>query len=107
MESAGGGHHIDEDVEHSPGQLAVRSTAGSGPDSSSAAELKVCEAFIQVVLTNTPSLPLGRIHNSLQMFMTDPQYTRTEAQLRDFLGQLCQEGKLEFNGSNYSLVKKT
>jgi len=100
-EGMGGGNHLDEDVEHSPGQSGGRPGTGGGTD-----ELKVCEAFIQVVLTNSPSLPLGRIHNSLQMFMTDPQYTQTEVQLRDFLTQLCQEGKLEFDGSNYSLAKK-
>jgi len=106
MESAGA-NHLDEDAEHSPGQAAARPGGGGGRDAGSAAELKVCEAFVQVVLTSNPALPLGRIHNSLQTFMADPQYTQTETQLRDFLGQLCQEGKLEFDGSSYSLAKRT
>lgn len=101
-----GSNHLDEDVEHSPGQSVVRASAGGGRDSACAAELEAAEPLIQGMLTNYTSLPLGRIHNFLQMFMMDPLYTQTEAQLRDFLTRLCQEGRLEFNGSNYSLVKK-
>merc|ERR1711920_58632 len=111
MESAGasGGNHLDEDVEHSPGQSAgIRvGGIGGGRDSACAAELEACEPLVQGMLTNYTSLPLGRIHNFLQMFMTDPLYTQTEVQLREFLTRLCQEGKLEFNGSNYSLVSKS
>jgi len=103
-----GGSHLDDDIEHSPGgTAAARAGAGGGRDAACTAELEACEAFAQAMLTNYTSLPLGRIHNFLQMFMMDPPYTQTEAQLRDFLTRLCQEGKLEFNGSNYALVKKS
>jgi len=105
--AACGSNHLDEDAEHSPGQSAVRVSGAGGHDAACAAELEACEAFVQGMLTNYTSLPLSRIHNFLQMFMTDPLYTQTESQLRDFLTRLCQEGRLEFNGSNYTLVKKT
>merc|ERR1712217_502478 len=109
MESAGpsSANHLDEDVEHSPGQSASMRTSGivgGGRETACAAELEACEPLIQGMLTNYTSLPLGRIHNFLQMFMMDPMYTQTEPQLRDLLTRLCHEGKLEFNGSNYSLV---
>jgi hypothetical protein len=104
---AQGGSHLDDDIEHSPGTTAARAGPGGARDAPCSAEQAACEAFAQAMLTNYTSLPLGRIHNFLQMFMMDPPYTHTEAQLRDFLTRLCQEGKLEFNGSNYALVKKS
>lgn len=110
MESAGvgGGNHLDEDVEHSPGQSGGTRLGGvgGGRDSACAAELEACEPLIQGMLTNYTSLPLARIHHFLQMFMMDPLYTQTETQLRDLLSRLCQKGTLEFNGSNYALVTK-
>jgi len=103
-----GGSHLDDDIEHSPGgTTAARAGASGGRDGACTAELESCESFTSAMLTNYTSLPLGRIHNFLQMFMMDPPFTQTEAQLRDFLARLCQEGKLEFNGSNYALVKKS
>lgn len=95
-----------EDVEHSPGQVGGAARGPAGRDGACAKELEGCEAFVQAMLTNYASLQLGRIHNFLQMFMVDPPYTQTEEQLRDFLTVLCQEGRLEFNGSSYALAKK-
>jgi len=111
VEGAGarGSGHLDDDAEHSPGQTSGTGRAGGGPggrDVACAAELEACKAFVQGMLTQYESLPLGRIHNFLQRYMIDPPLTQTEGQLREFLSRLCQEGKLEFNGSNYSLVKK-
>ena len=57
-------------------------------------------------MTNYAALPVARIHNFLQMFMTDPPYMRTEAELHDLLTKLCNDGKLEYSGTNYSLPKK-
>jgi len=104
---ASGGNHLDDDIEHSPGNATTRAGQAGGRDAVCTAELAACEAFAQAMLTQYTSLPLGRLHNFLQMFMMDPPYTQTESQLRDFLTRLCQEGKLEFNGSNYALVKKS
>lgn len=80
----------------------IASKAGRG---TSAMERQACEAFIRGMLTNYASLPLARIHNFLQMYMTDPVYTQTEAQLREFLSGLCQEGRLECDNQSYSLVR--
>lgn len=101
-------NHLDEDAEHSPAQAAMgaNSSTGRRHDLPCAAELQACESFIQNMLTNYSTLPLERIHNFLQMFMMDPPYTQTEAQLRDFLTRLCQSGRLEFDGSSYALVKQ-
>ncbi|CAK0855368.1 unnamed protein product, partial [Prorocentrum cordatum] len=70
-----GGGHLDEDGERSPEQSAARAAAGG---CACAAEVEACEAFIQGMLTHWTSLPLGRIHNFLQMFMVDPLYTHSE-----------------------------
>jgi len=94
--------HMDEDTENSPGQPTA------GPRRSAqreAAELRACEPFIQGMLKNYSALPLARIHNFLQRFMMEPAYTLSEKQLRDFLAQLVEEGKLDFDGSCYALVQ--
>eukprot|EP00928_Gymnodinium_smaydae_P058543 TRINITY_DN4173_c1_g2_i1.p1 TRINITY_DN4173_c1_g2~~TRINITY_DN4173_c1_g2_i1.p1 ORF type:complete len:1845 (+),score=455.00 TRINITY_DN4173_c1_g2_i1:112-5646(+) len=99
--------HLEEDAEHSPGQLAQGSgSGGCGGHGVHQAELKACEAFVRGMLNNHSALPLARIHHFLQMFMRDPPYTQTEPQLRAFLASLCQIGKIEFNGSEYSLAHK-
>ena len=33
--------------------------------------------------------------------MTEPPYTKSEAQLQDLLTKLCNDGKLEYTGTNY------
>merc|ERR1712039_407957 len=56
MESTGasGGNHLDEDVEHSPGQSAGMRVGGigGGRDSGCAAELEAAEPLVQGMLTN-------------------------------------------------------
>jgi len=107
MESASNvstGHYLDEDVEHSPGQSV--SSGSTRRRDQAAAELEACEPLIQLMLKNHTSLTLERMHNFLQMYqLADPVYTQTQAQLRDFLARLCQEGRLEFDGSSYSRIK--
>jgi anaphase-promoting complex subunit 2 len=98
------GGQMDEE-DQSPGQAGGVSR-GSGRGAC-AAELKACEGFIHTALSSKGSLPLGRIHNFLMRFMTDPPCTMTEAELRDFLALLCQDGRLEFSGSAYSLLDWT
>lgn len=90
-----GGHHFDTDM-HSPGQ----------PSNNSSAELEACESCVQGFLNNYSALPLDRIHHFLQLFVRDPPYTQSETQLRAFLTKLCEDGKLEFNGSEYALARK-
>lgn len=59
------------------------------------------------MLKNYPSLPTTKIHNFLNMFMTEPAYTLTEKTLQEFLDRkLVAEQKLDFNGVNYSLKKE-
>eukprot|EP00931_Biecheleriopsis_adriatica_P049898 TRINITY_DN28876_c0_g1_i1.p1 TRINITY_DN28876_c0_g1~~TRINITY_DN28876_c0_g1_i1.p1 ORF type:complete len:964 (+),score=238.11 TRINITY_DN28876_c0_g1_i1:36-2927(+) len=101
--AAGTGSHLDEDAERSP--QAAGSGAGGREQAFSSAERQACGNFVQGMITNYGPLPLGPIHNFLQRFMMDPAYTQTEAQLREFLTQLCHEGRLEFDGSSYALVK--
>ena len=73
----------------------------------SKAELDAAEAFIMGMLKNYPSLPTSKIHNFLNMFMTEPAYSLTEKTLQEFLDRkLVAEGKLDFNGVNYSLKKE-
>lgn len=92
----------DEEVDEDLGAGAVGSASGG----SDAKETEAIEAFINGMLTNYQALPAARIHNFLQMFMTDPPYTRSEAQLHDLLTKLCNDGKLEYTGTNYALRKK-
>ncbi|CAJ1428110.1 unnamed protein product [Effrenium voratum] len=88
--------HLDE--EHSPQpNLPTREACSN--------ELRQCESFVQGMLKNYSSLPLERIHNFLQRFMVEPAYTQSESQLKDFLAQKVQDGKLEFDGSSYSLAQ--
>jgi len=102
---AEGGHHLDEDSVNSP-QPGTTTHQRGDRDATCAVELEACEGLIQGMLTNYKALPLARIQHFLQMFMRDPPYTQTESQLRNFLTKLCQEGRLEFNGSDYSLARQ-
>eukprot|EP00929_Paragymnodinium_shiwhaense_P007001 TRINITY_DN110959_c0_g1_i1.p1 TRINITY_DN110959_c0_g1~~TRINITY_DN110959_c0_g1_i1.p1 ORF type:complete len:1117 (+),score=226.83 TRINITY_DN110959_c0_g1_i1:194-3544(+) len=102
------GHHMDGDHldDQSPGmQSGGRPVGGGDFDLPCAQEVKTCEAFIKGMLTNHQALPVGRIHHFLSMYMREPLYTQTEARLRMMLARMCEEGRLEFDGSNYSLAK--
>ena len=58
------------------------------------------------MLKNYPALPTTKIHNFLNMFMQEPSYSLTEKSLQELLDRkLVAEGKLDFNGVNYSLKK--
>eukprot|EP00941_MAST-03F_sp_MAST-3F-sp1_P001257 g1257.t1 len=62
------------------------------------------EAFVKCViqmLASLDSLSLEDIHNRLRMFF--PDYKRTEAQLHAILDACVSEGRLECNGSTYSI----
>mmetsp|Transcript_29838 Transcript_29838/g.69392 ORF Transcript_29838/g.69392 Transcript_29838/m.69392 type:complete len:997 (-) Transcript_29838:108-3098(-) len=93
--------HVHMDDEGTTG------TAAADLGGACARELEECKALLQGIFTTHTSLPLSRVHNFLQMFMMDPPYTQTEAQLKVFLAKLCREGRLECDGTNYSLARKT
>ena len=61
------------------------------------------------MLTNLESLPLGRIHNMLRMFVPasggERGYDRSEAELQRFLNRLVEDGKLELSGGNFKIRK--
>lgn len=91
----------------STGQLSAGGPATAGgraeeePESAVAsaeqqaeAEMAVYESYVLGMLTNFDSLPLDRIHNMLKMFVSDPPYDKTSAQLGGFLSKLCVQGKL-------------
>jgi len=96
-----GGRGLDDEAEPTG---ASSSAAEMGMACSG--ELEACEALLHGIFTNHTSLSLSRVHNFLQMFMMDPPYTQTEAQLGNFLTRLCREGRLDYNGSVYSLARK-
>ena len=69
--------------------------------------LSQAESYVLGMLTNLESLPLARIHNMLKMFLPpsggEPGYDYSEAELRRFLSQLIEDGKLECSGGQYSI----
>ncbi|KAL3697240.1 hypothetical protein R1sor_011316 [Riccia sorocarpa] len=64
-------------------------------------EMSVFESYVVGMLTNFESLPLDRIHNMLKMFVSDPPYDKSLAQLQGFLARLVAEEKLEFREGSY------
>ena len=66
-------------------------------------EMKVYEQYIMGMLTNfSAGLPLDRIHNMLKMFVSEPPYDKSAAQLEAFLGRLVNEEKLAFASDLYT-----
>ena len=84
----------DDGVGASGGSVASAETQA-------AAGMKVYEQYIIGMLTNFPQLPLGRIHNMLKMFVSEPPYDRTEHQLAAFLTQLIAEDKVVMEGEQF------
>ena len=61
------------------------------------------EQYVLGMLSNfTAGLPLERIHNMLKMFVTEPAYDKTAAQLEAFLGRMVNEEKLAFSADVYT-----
>ena len=52
------------------------------------------------------SLPLQKIHNMLKMFVLEPVYDKTIAELETFLAKLVNDGKLTFDGLVYRKNKR-
>ena len=70
-------------------------------------EMRVYEQYVMGMLTNLGSLPVGRIHNMLRMFVpqtgTDQGFDRTEAELQRFLNRLVEDGKLEQSAGQFRI----
>lgn len=66
-----------------------------------AAEMAVYESYVMGMLTNFDALPLDRIHNMLKMFVAEPAYDKSAAQLQAFLSKLVAQDKLVCEGSMY------
>ena len=80
--------------------------AGSSAEEVEAAEMKVYEQYVMGMLTNFPSMPIERIHNMLKMFVVEPAYDKTQAQLEKFLMSLVRAEKLAHDGENFSKRKE-
>lgn len=66
-------------------------------------EMAVYEQYILGMLTNhTAGLELERIHNMLKMYVAEPRYDKTAAQLEAFLSQLVADDKLSVNNGLYT-----
>ncbi|CAI7888463.1 unnamed protein product, partial [Closterium sp. NIES-54] len=68
-------------------------------------ESAVHESFITGMLTTFDCLPIECIHNMLKMFVSDPPYDRSLAQLHSFLGVLVAQEKLELRDGLYRKKK--
>ena len=80
--------------------------AESSAEEIEAAEMKVYEQYVMGMLTNFPSMPIERIHNMLKMFVVEPAYDKTQAQLEKFLMSLVRAEKLTHDGENFSKRKE-
>jgi len=67
---------------------------------------KVYESYVMGMVTNLESLPLQKIHNMLKMFVLEPVYDKTIAELETFLAKLVNDGKLTFDGLVYRKNKR-
>ena len=68
--------------------------------------MKVYESYVMGMVTNLESLPLEKIHNMLKMFVLEPVYDKTIAELEAFLAKLVNDGKLTYDGLVYRKKKK-
>lgn len=83
--------------------------AGGAAEAQLEQEMRVYEQYVIGMLTNLESLPLGRIHNMLRMFVpaqgADRGYDRSEAELQRFLNRLVEDGKLESSGGQFKIKR--
>eukprot|EP01012_Entosiphon_sulcatum_P033947 TRINITY_DN4299_c0_g1_i4.p1 TRINITY_DN4299_c0_g1~~TRINITY_DN4299_c0_g1_i4.p1 ORF type:complete len:907 (+),score=178.65 TRINITY_DN4299_c0_g1_i4:71-2791(+) len=62
--------------------------------------------FVRGILTNFTQLSLQAIHNHLKLLITDPPFTRSERELKEFLTEWIHEGLLTLESGLYKLVDK-
>ena len=102
--SGGEGRSTEEEAEDGAG-----ASASSAAEAQLEAEMRVYEQYVFGMLTNLESLPLGRIHNMLRMFVpaqgADRGYDRSEAELQRFLNRLVEDGKLEQSGGQFKIKR--
>ncbi|EEB08420.1 anaphase-promoting complex subunit Apc2 [Schizosaccharomyces japonicus yFS275] len=90
---------VTEDNYEAEQVSAVQSSTETAAD-----EMRIYWSFVVGMLTNLGALELERIHNMLTMFVPPPNgYTRSQAELREFLALMIKEEKLEFTGGAYKL----
>jgi anaphase-promoting complex subunit 2 len=75
--------------------------AVASAEEQAAAEMAVYEQYVIGMLTNFDALTSERIHNMLKMFVSEPPYDKSAAQLEAFLTRLVAEDKLTLDGGNY------
>lgn len=91
--------HVDVLVEDSEIEDEQRGSMDSE-------QIDKMQNFITGILGTYTELPFSRIHNFLlQMCMTDDHSIMTEAQLKEFLSVMVQNGKLKTSSGKYSLLR--
>ncbi|RKP36389.1 hypothetical protein BJ085DRAFT_21761 [Dimargaris cristalligena] len=94
---------FSEDSDREEVEVEAASAVESGQDRR-VEEMRIYWSFVVGMLTNLGSLPLDRIQAMLHMFVQEPAaYSRSEAELRDFLNLMVKEDKLELSAGMYKL----
>jgi anaphase-promoting complex subunit 2 len=75
--------------------------AVASAEEQAAAEMAVYEQYVIGMLTNFDALSAERIHNMLKMFVSEPPYDKSAAQLEAFLARLVAEEKLTLDAGSY------
>ena len=84
-----------------PSAMDDEGGAVASKEEQEADSMAVYESFIIGMLTNFDSLSLERIQNMLKMFVVDPTYDKTQAELSKFLQKLVTEEKVAYEGGSY------
>lgn len=75
--------------------------AVASAEEQAAAEMAVYEQYVIGMLTNFDSLSLERIHNMLKMFVSEPPYDKSAAELEALLSRLVADEKLTLDRGSY------
>mmetsp|Transcript_8917 Transcript_8917/g.16563 ORF Transcript_8917/g.16563 Transcript_8917/m.16563 type:complete len:798 (+) Transcript_8917:142-2535(+) len=93
--------HVEKPYAHTKPDISVMSQ-----EQQMEMNMKVYESYVMGMVTNLESLPLEKIHNMLKMFVLEPVYDKTIAELEAFLAKLVSDGKLTFDGLVYRKKKR-
>lgn len=100
-------HAFGEDTGRAEAAAAHPQDApDDGAAGSQAAGMTVYEQYVVGMLTNFDALSLDRIHNMLKMFVADPPYDKTAAQLEAFLATLVAADKLTTENGVYRRTRR-
>jgi len=97
---------VDETSQHEDEQEGPSAVSMAAQEQE---EMEIYESYIIGMLTNLGQLPLQKIHNMLQTFVTgsEHRYDKTAAQLSSFLQKMAKEEKIECGPDGmYKLFKK-